>query len=108
MNADIFRGLKYSSYTEISSRYYWKAKQCKGTPSKMAKALEFVFQFPPIYGVFDMGYGIVYVFGEMHESDIEDVIAHETLHFVLLRVAGKRASLKLDRIHSEVTTDQDL
>jgi hypothetical protein len=105
MSADIFRGLKYRSYTEISSRHYWKAKQGKGTPSKMAKALEFVFQFPPVYGVFDMGHGIVYVFGEMHENEIEDVIAHETLHFVLLRVAGKRASLKLDRIHSEVTTD---
>lgn len=74
----------------------------------MAKALEFVFQFPPVFGVFDMGHGIVYVFGDMHENDIEDVISHETLHFVLLRVAGKKASLKLDRIHSEVTTGQDL
>jgi len=71
----------------------------------MAKSMEFVFQFPPVYGVFDTGYGVVYVFGEMHENDIEDVIVHETLHFVLLRVAGKRASLKLDRIYSNVASD---
>jgi len=64
--------------------------------------LEFVFQFPPIFGAFDTGCGVVYIFGEPHESDIEDIIAHETLHYVLLRVAGKRASLKLDRIHSHV------
>ena len=70
----------------------------------MAKSLKFVFQFPPIYGVFDTGYGVVYIFGEMHENDVEDVIGHETLHYVLLRTVGKRASLKLDRIHSLVTT----
>ena len=68
----------------------------------MARALEFVFQFPPIFGAFDTGGGIVYIFGEMHENDIEDVIAHETLHYVLLRVAGKRACLKLDKIYSQV------
>jgi len=37
----------------------------------MAKVLNFVFQFPPIHGVFDTGYGVVYVFGELHESEIE-------------------------------------
>ncbi len=69
----------------------------------MAKrALEFVFQFPPVQGVFDTGYGIVYVFGELHENEIEDILEHETLHFVLLRVAGKKASLKLDRIYTQV------
>ncbi len=67
----------------------------------MAKVLNFVFQFPPIHGVFDTGYGVVYVFGELHESEIENVILHETLHYVLLKVAGKRASLKLDRIHAQ-------
>ena len=67
----------------------------------MAKVLNFVFQFPPIQGVFDTGYGIVYVFGEFHESEIENIISHETLHYVLLKVAGKRASLKLDRIHAQ-------
>jgi hypothetical protein len=68
----------------------------------MAKVIEFVFQFPPIHGVFDTGYGVVYVFGELHETEIEDILEHETLHFVLLRVAGKKASLKLDRIYSQV------
>ncbi len=68
----------------------------------MARPLEFVFQFPPIYGVFDTGYGVVYIFGELHENAVEDVIVHETLHYVLLRVAGKKASLKLDRIYSQM------
>jgi len=65
----------------------------------MAKSLEFIFQFPPIYGVFDTGYGVVYIFGEQHEDVVEDVIVHETLHFVVQKVAGKRASLKLDRVY---------
>jgi len=68
----------------------------------MAKVLSFVFQFPPIQGIFDTGYGVVYIFGEIHENEVEDIIEHETLHYVLLKVGGKRASLKLDRIHSEV------
>jgi len=71
----------------------------------MAKSLEFIFQFPPIYGVFDTGYGVVYIFGELHENAIEDVIVHETLHYVLLRVVGKRASLKLDRIYAQIASD---
>lgn len=68
----------------------------------MARALEFIFQFPPIYGVFDTGHGVVYIFGELHETEIEDVIVHETLHFVLLRMVGKRASLKLDKVASQL------
>ena len=68
----------------------------------MAKELSFVFQFPPIHGVFDTGCGTVYVFGELHESEIENIIGHETLHYVLLKVAGKRASLKLDKIYTEL------
>lgn len=68
----------------------------------MARPLKFIFQFPPIHGVFDAGYGVVYIFGGLHESEIENVIVHETLHYVLLRIAGKRASLKLDRIYSEM------
>jgi len=71
----------------------------------MAKVLEFVFEFPPIHGVFDTGYGVVYVFGELHENEIEDILEHETLHFVLLRVAGKKASLKLDKVYSQVMCD---
>lgn len=73
--------------------------------SKMARALEFVFQFPPIFGAFDTGCGVVYIFGNMHESDIEDVIAHETLHYALLRVAGIKASLELDEIYSRLAVN---
>ena len=69
---------------------------------KLAKSMEFVFQFPPIHGVFDAGYGVIYIFGSMYEGEIENIIVHETLHFVLLRVAGKKASLKLDRIYTEM------
>lgn len=69
----------------------------------MAKAIQFVFQFPPIQGVFDTGYGVVYIFGELHESEIEDVISHESLHYALQKVAGKRASLKLDRVYDKVS-----
>ena len=71
----------------------------------MAKSLEFVFEFPPVYGVFDTGHGIVYIFGELHETAIEDIIAHETLHYVLLRAVGKKASLKLDKIYLHVILD---
>lgn len=67
----------------------------------MARPLRFIFQFPPIQGIFDAGYGVVYIFGGLHESEIENIIVHETLHYVLLRIAGKRASLKLDRIYAE-------
>ncbi len=68
----------------------------------IAKPLRFVFQFPPFLGVFDAGFGVVYIFGGLHEGEIENIIVHETLHYVLLRVAGKKASLKLDRIYTEL------
>lgn len=66
----------------------------------MVKPLEFKFEFPPIHGVFDTGYGDIYVFGNMHESEVESIITHKTVHYVLLKVAGKRASLKLDNIYT--------
>jgi len=72
---------------------------------RMAKSIEFVFQFPPIQGVFDTGYGVVYVFGTLHENEIEDIIIHETLHYVLQKVAGKRTSLKLDRVYDKIPSD---
>jgi hypothetical protein len=68
----------------------------------MAKSMKFVFEFPPIHGVFDAGYGVVYIFGALYEGEIENIIVHETLHYVLLRVAGKKASLKLDRIYTQL------
>jgi len=71
----------------------------------VAKSLQFVFQFPPIQGVFDTGYGIVYIFGEMYDSEIEDIIVHETLHYAVQKVAGKRASLKLDRVYNKILPD---
>lgn len=71
----------------------------------MAKRLEFVFMFPPIHGVFDTGYGTVYIFGELHENEIEDIMTHETLHYALLKAGGKKASLKLDRVYAQIIAD---
>ncbi len=71
----------------------------------MAKSIEFVFQFPPIQGAFDTGYGIIYIFGTLHENEIEDIIVHETLHYVLLKVAGRRTCLKLDHVYDKVQSD---
>jgi hypothetical protein len=68
----------------------------------MAKSLKFIFQFPQIHGVFDAGYGVIYIFGQLYEGEIENIIVHETLHYVLLRVAGKKASLRLDRIYAQL------
>jgi len=68
----------------------------------MNRSLKFIFQFPPINGVFDTGYGVVYIFGGLHESEIENIIVHETLHYVLLKVAGKKASLRLDKIYEQL------
>jgi hypothetical protein len=68
----------------------------------MAREVKFIFRFPPIHGFFDGGYGVVYIFGSLYEGEIENVIVHETLHYVLLKVAGKRASLKLDRIYAQL------
>ncbi len=70
----------------------------------MAKSLEFIFQFPPICGVFDTGLRVVYIFGELHENEIEDIIVHETLHYVLFTVVGKRASLRMDRIYAQIVS----
>jgi hypothetical protein len=72
---------------------------------RMAKSVGFVFQFPPIQGAFDTGNGIVYIFGELHEDEIEDIITHEILHYVVQKAAGKRASLKLDRINDKTRAD---
>ena len=66
----------------------------------MNRPLRFLFRFPPIHGVFDSGYGLIYIFGELHESEIENIIVHETLHYVLLRVVGRKASMRLDRIYT--------
>ena len=81
-------------------------EDCLNLGIALARPLKFVFQFPPIHGVFDAGYGVVYIFGWPYEGEIEDIIVHETLHYVLLRVAGKRASLKLDKICAQLEDEK--
>ena len=65
----------------------------------MRKNLKFEFRFPEIYGIYDTGGGIIYVFGE-HEDKIEDVLSHEVLHWAVQKAAGKQASLDLDNVPS--------
>lgn len=65
------------------------------------RRLQFRFCFPPIYGIFDTGEGIVYVFGEQ-DGKFEDVLNHEVLHWTVQKIAGKRASLDLDNISSKL------
>jgi len=64
------------------------------------RALQLRFCFPPLYGIYDTGDGTIYIFGE-HEDEIDEVISHEVLHWLLQKVAGKRASLSLDNIPAE-------
>lgn len=61
---------------------------------------EFLFCFPPIYGIYDTGDGVIYVFGE-HDGKIEDILAHEVLHWAVQKIAGKQASLALDNVPPE-------
>jgi len=61
------------------------------------RRVRFRFCFPPIYGIFDTGEGLIYVFGEQ-DGKIEDVLGHEVLHWTVQKIAGKRASLDLDSI----------
>ncbi len=69
---------------------------------KMQRRVQFHFCYPPsIFGVYDTGDGIIYIFGE-HDGEIEDVLSHETLHWVVQKVAGKQASLNLDNIPQEL------
>ncbi len=63
--------------------------------------MQFRFRFPPsIYGIYDTGEGVIYIFGE-YDGEIEDVLSHEVLHWAVQKIAGKRASLDLDNIPSE-------
>ncbi|UCB60660.1 MAG: hypothetical protein JSW72_00950, partial [Candidatus Bathyarchaeota archaeon] len=62
---------------------------------------EFRFYFPPIYGIYDLGDGTIYVFGE-HDEKIEDVLGHEVLHWAVQKMAGKQASLDLDNVCPEL------
>lgn len=62
--------------------------------------LRLKFCFPPLYGIYDTGDGTIYIFGDQ-DGEIEDVISHEVLHWVMQKIAGKKASLALDNISSE-------
>jgi len=65
------------------------------------RTLQIRFCFPPLYGIYDTGDGTIYIFGE-HDGLIEDIISHETLHWVVQKVAGKDASLGLDNVSSKL------
>lgn len=66
----------------------------------MARRLQFRFYFPPLYGIYDMGDGVIYVFGD-HDGKIEDILSHEVLHWAVQKIAGKQACLDLDNVPSE-------
>lgn len=67
----------------------------------MRRKMQFNFCFPPIYGIYDTGKGEIYVFGD-YDGKIEDVLSHEVLHWTVQKAAGKRASLSLDNVPSEL------
>jgi hypothetical protein len=64
------------------------------------RTLQLKFCFPPLYGIYDTGDGTIYIFGD-HDGEIEDVIDHEVLHWVIQKIAGKSASLALDNAPSK-------
>ena len=66
------------------------------------RRVQFHFCFSPsIYGIYDTGDGVIYIFGE-HDGEIEDILSHELLHWAVQKVAGKKASLALDNIRKEL------
>lgn len=65
--------------------------------------LEFRFCYPPsMYGTYDTGNGVIHIFGVQPEHNIEEVISHETLHFVVQKLEGKEACLALDNFSINV------
>jgi len=54
-----------------------------------------------MYGIYDTGNGEIYVFGD-YDGKIEDVLSHEVLHWAVQKTAGKRASLSLDNVPSQL------
>jgi len=54
-----------------------------------------------MYGIYDTGDGTIYIFGD-HDGEIEDVLNHEVLHWILQKIMGKDASLALDNVSSEL------
>jgi hypothetical protein len=67
----------------------------------MARRLQFRFCFPPIYGIYDTGDSLIYIFGD-HDGEIEDILSHEVLHWAVQKNAGKKACLALDNVPPEL------
>ena len=65
------------------------------------RTLRLKFCFPPLYGIYDTGDGTIYIFGD-HDGEIEDVLNHEVLHWIMQKIAGKEASLALDNVPLEL------
>jgi hypothetical protein len=69
---------------------------------RLLRRVQLHFGYPPsIYGVYDTGDGVIYIFGE-HNGETADVVSHEMLHWVVQKIAGKQASLNLDNIPREL------
>jgi len=65
--------------------------------------VQFNFHFPSsVYGIYDTGDGMIYIFGEHCDGEIENVLNHEVLHWTVQKVAGKQASLDLDSVPKEL------
>ncbi|HVP40364.1 MAG TPA: hypothetical protein VMS95_00215 [Candidatus Krumholzibacteriaceae bacterium] len=64
------------------------------------QTLQLRFCFPPLYGIYDTGDGTIYIFGEQ-DDQIEDVLSHEFLHWVIQKIVDKQTSLALDKIPPE-------
>jgi hypothetical protein len=68
------------------------------------RRVQLCFGYPSsVFGVYDTGDGVIYIFGQ-HDGEIEDVLNHEVLHWVVQKVAGKEASLDLDNVPKELLT----
>lgn len=65
------------------------------------RTLRFRFCFPPLYGIYDTGDGVIYIFGD-HDGEVEDVLSHEVLHWAVQKMAGKDASLALDNVAGDL------
>lgn len=67
--------------------------------------LVFRFELPPVWAlyVYKGNVGEIYVFGNKDaESEIEAVLEHETLHWVVHKLAGTLATEMYDNVAEEV------
>ncbi len=49
-------------------------------------------------GFYMVGHGVAIIFSDEAGSDVEGSINHETLHYVIEKVAGRKATKKFDKI----------